>query len=331
MYPMLSKHALLICPFFFEYHIAIRNELERRGYSVDTLPDRLATTAYAKAFTRLLPGLTHLPYERWLKAAIAQFGRSSYDKVLVVVGESMSFRCAQWLRSAFPSAKLVFYSWDSFNSKPRQAYLLPAFDTASTFDPNDSARYGMRLRPLFYTPQPTDTSRQPTRYRLSFIGTAHSDRYSVVRSLRTQFSADETFFFLYLQARWVFFAYKTGRPSFWGARQQEFSFSPLSSVEVNAVFCASFAILDIEHPGQVGLTIRTLEALGAGKKLVTTNRSVADYDFYSPDRVQIIDRKSGLVKRAFFDDPASPLADGIVARYSVSHWLTDVLNCAPHI
>ena len=39
-------------------------------------------------------------------------------------------------------------------------------------------------------------------------------------------------------------------------------------------------VLDSAQDGQLGLTIRVLEAIGAKKKIITTNEDVINYDFY---------------------------------------------------
>ena len=44
--------------------------------------------------------------------------------------------------------------------------------------------------------------------------------------------------------------------------------------DIVSLYKESEVILDINHPGQNGLTMRTFEALGAGKKLITTNTEI---------------------------------------------------------
>ena len=94
---------------------------------------------------------------------------------------------------------------------------------------------------------------------------------------------------------------------------------------VQSVFSASLSILDIEHPNQVGLTMRTFETLGASKKLVTTNAGVRDYDFFSPSNVYVIDRVNPRVPKDFLDSPYVPLPDSVRARYSIAGWLNEIL------
>ncbi|MFH4210110.1 lipopolysaccharide biosynthesis protein, partial [Acinetobacter baumannii] len=60
--------------------------------------------------------------------------------------------------------------------------------------------------------------------------------------------------------------------------------------EIIKLYAKSNVILDISHPGQSGLTMRTFEAIGAGKKLITTNLNIKEYPFYNSDNIFIISR-----------------------------------------
>lgn len=49
----------------------------------------------------------------------------------------------------------------------------------------------------------------------------------------------------------------------------------------------SSVVLEINKPGQSGLTLRALEAMAFNKKLITNNASIKDHDFYHPDKIFI--------------------------------------------
>ena len=58
--------------------------------------------------------------------------------------------------------------------------------------------------------------------------------------------------------------------------------------------------MDVNHPLQYGLTSRSIEALGANRKLITTNSNVKAYDFFNENNILIIDRKNPIIKEEFF-------------------------------
>jgi hypothetical protein len=134
------------------------------------------------------------------------------------------------------------------------------------------------------------------------------------------------FWFMYLQARWVFLAYCVMNKTMRAARMNEFRFKPLDRQESSRVFWQSHAILDVEHPRQTGLTMRTLETLGARKKLITTNAGVRDYLLYDPANICIVDRNDPKIPVDFLKTPVKPLGDDLYHRYSIAGWIDEILG-----
>ena len=53
---------------------------------------------------------------------------------------------------------------------------------------------------------------------------------------------------------------------------------------------------------QVGLTIRTFEALHLKKKLITSNKNIMKYEFYTPNNIYVIDENSeNKIPNEFFE------------------------------
>jgi hypothetical protein len=105
----------------------------------------------------------------------------------------------------------------------------------------------------------------------------------------------------------------------------ELSFKPLSRSEVFDVIKRTKIIVDIEHPGQKGLTMRTIETLGGGRKLVTTNSSISDYDFFNERNACIIDRMTPLVPQGFKQSDYLSL-NKVAERYSLKSWIAKVFS-----
>ena len=64
------------------------------------------------------------------------------------------------------------------------------------------------------------------------------------------------------------------------------------------------ALLEIVKEKQIGLTMRTLESLFFKKKLITNNRDIENYDFYSPKNIFILgkDEHIEVFLKSDFDD-----------------------------
>lgn len=330
MYDLCGKQVLFVGPQTFGYETEIANEMRRQGAEVDFLPDRLFASPLMKAAMRVRRDWV-LPFaDRFVLKSVEAFGRSSYDLVFVVGGEGLSVRTLPMLRASFPAATFVLYLWDALRNKRLLDRNLPFFDQCITFDADDAKTYGMKFRPLFFSPGFACSPGTDFRHHLSFIGTAHSDRFKIVSNMIAALPEQTSFHrYLYLQAPWMFWAHKLGNPAYRGASIKNFHFDPLPRAEVQTVFFNSLAILDIEHPGQTGLTMRTFETMGANKKLITTNALVKETDFFNPENILVIDRLNvPNIPDSFLRTPYVPLPDATYKKYSLTGWLGDVLPCS---
>lgn len=323
--PQQYTRVLLIAPRFFGYETEIVEEFKRQGARVDLLPDRPFNSPVLKAATRYHPTLTRHVADRFFDAQLQRLARGGYDLILVVQGESVSAQTLLRMRAHFPRARLVFYTWDSLDNKPFAVAKLSHYDQCLSFDPADAVRYGMRSRPLFFTrgfecPLPSGF-----RFDISFIGTIHSDRYQVVRKISGRLPpATRTAWYLYVQAPWMYWARRIFTSQLDGASRGEFRFQPLARTLVQDIYFASKSILDIEHPNQHGLTMRTIETLGTGTKLVTTNAAVSEYDFFNSRNICVIDRSNPQIATEFFETPYEAVPTEVYERYKLSRWVRDV-------
>lgn len=322
-----GARVLLVAPKFFGYDEALARELSRRGARVDAMADRPFSSPWYHAAARFFPGHVRRITERYYRNLLARFAAPAYDHVLIVNGQTVSPGLVADLRRNHPQARFTFYLWDSLANRAGALELVPFFDRAFSFEPETARRHGLRFRPLFFDDHASEASEQANQYDISFIGTAHTDRHRVVERLDATLAPESRrFWYLYLQAPWVLRAYRLTNPHFRGARAEQFRFAPLSRAESQQVFETSRAILDIEHLRQTGLTMRTLEVLGAGKKLVTTNAAIRDYAFHDPARIEVIDRASPRVPDSFLRTDAAPLAPEVRYRYSLAGWIDELLS-----
>ena len=324
---------LFFAPRFFGYETEIYNMLVSQGNSVDFLPDRPFDNSLSKAFFRYSPS-TFLPVaDKYYEKAIHSLAKTNYDLILVIQGEALSTNTLKILKNAYPRARMVYYTWDNFSNKPGLIKNVTLYDRSFSFDKEDAKKYDMGYRPLFFLDQFAEheiktTSSSVVDIDLSFIGTIHSDRIKVINSIKLcLLTTDINFYtYLYLQAKWVFYFRLLFDANFKGAKKNDFWYEPLSKKIVSEVFRRSHAILDIEHPKQSGMTIRTFETIGSRKKLVTTNPSVVDTDFYCSENIHLIDRRNPSIPIDFLRSPYKPIPSDVMHNYSLSSWLNELIG-----
>lgn len=324
-----KPRVLLTAPRFFGYEQELVVELERLGYRVDFLPDRPFESPMMIAATRFFPRLVKGPANAVKRRMLDSFGATHYDAMLVINGQTLSARMMAALRREFPRMRTVLYMWDSLENRGKSAEELRHFDECFSFDRENARTFGMRHRPLFFAPGFEMPRSAIFDFDVSFVGTMHSDRYAVLKRVRAALPPRlRTYWYLFLQAPWVYHAYRALKPAMRRAAFSEFSVQPLTRAEVQSVFRRSSAVIDIEHPRQRGLTIRTFETIGARKKLLTTNHSVLEYDFYNPENICVLDRHHPKVAEEFFARPYVELPAPLYHRYSIAGWVEEVMGNA---
>ena len=104
----------------------------------------------------------------------------------------------------------------------------------------------------------------------------------------------------------------------------DFKGMPLS--EVVDRIAESRAVIDVNRPGQLGLTMRTIEAIGAQRLLVTTNEDIVNYEVYSQKGMYLIDRRAPKVAREFLQGEGIPHAESVRVGLSARNWVLRVLG-----
>jgi hypothetical protein len=326
--PHRRGRVLLVCAPLFSYHQSIQAELEALGFDVTWWNDRVSDSSLHKLGLRLLPELVAGRSTAAFQQRLEQLDCRSVVRVLVVKGEGMSDDFIVSLKSRLPGIPLSLYFWDSVRNARRARRIAPLFDRVATFDPVDAIELGWLHRPLFARTvrtgsAPSDDSAQ---YDWSFIGTLHSDRYKVVDRLRRSEPGLRSYFFGFAPSRLVMAARYLADWRLWKAPRGSVSTKTMPASDVAAISHASRSVLDIEHPRQRGLTMRTIETLLSQRKLITTNRQVLASDLFHPSRVHVISRERPEIPRWFLDLPFEPIDEHLRAKYTLRRWILDLIG-----
>lgn len=326
-----GKKILFIAPAFFGYEREIKKRLEELGAHVDYHDDRPSTSAWSKFAIRVMPRTQQQAIHRYF-SVLLDSNHGNYDFVFIIKMECMPADILQALREKNAKAKFIYYSYDSVKNNGNFRQSVGQFDSAFTFDDQDAQTIpGIRLRPLFFLNEYRDLPRTEIGYNVTFIGTAHSDRYALVKKISAALppNGKPNFFFLFIPSIVIYRLKKLFVPAFFKSKISEFSFAPMNKAQVMAAIAKSNVILDFQHPNQIGLTMRTIEMVGARKKLITTNQNVRKYDFYRPENIAVIDREMPQIDPAFLTTPYVDLPAALYDKYSIDGWLRDVFSVVP--
>jgi hypothetical protein len=330
---LLNKNIILISPKYFNYEKEIQKELEGKGAFVYFIDDRIKNSTLNKALFRLKlkekVGKSNV--FAYFKKHLENNKERKIDYLIAIIPEGFSKEIIQYYKAQLKDTVFILYMWDSIDNRPYIIETLNLYEKTLTFDKDNSIKYGLKFRPLFYTQDYKEIgykekNHSDFKYDLSFIGTAHSDRYDVIKKIiKVSSNQLKTFFFFYLQSPMLIPYYWLVDPLFRKIKTKDIRFKGLSKKEVLSVIEDSLCIIDINHPKQSGLTIRTIEMLGAKRKLITTNNDIVNYDFYNAENILLINRDNPILNDSFLLKPYKEIDKDIYDRYSLSRWIDDVL------
>ncbi|AOT43730.1 hypothetical protein [Enterobacter ludwigii] len=325
---------LFLCPRFFNYENEISDGLRRAGATVDYFDEKPFNNVFFKILLRLWKENNFLK-----RISDAYFDRvllqtsDDYDYVIVLKGESLNRKNLLKFKEKYKNATFIYYAWDSIKNYPHIQEYLNLFDRVFTFDDNDAREYDfMNHLPLFYSPDFVSTAKKNAlpnvKPSIAFLGTVHSDRYKLLGAIYKKYKNEyDLRFVLYFPSVVVLAGFLASNiKDVIKFRLFSFTLRSRNKKQIAAFFSDADAVLDIQHPRQTGLTMRTIECLPLKRKFITTNSRVKNYDFYSAKNFYFINRENIYIDSAFFNVSYDDTYSDEISRYSVDSWISTLCS-----
>ncbi|MFV0624655.1 hypothetical protein ACBY01_11685 [Sphingomonas sp. ac-8] len=323
MMPVAGQRILLIGIGFYDYEAAIAAEFRALGAEVrvenEQPPELRGWLAPLRRRVKSDDGAATSRHLHAMRERARTIGK--LDHVVVIKGTRLDEAFLRGLRADNPGVRLTAYHWDSMARFPELLRRQALFDRVLTFDHADAAANpDFVLRPLFFRPE-LAVPASATTIDISFVGWLHHDRLRQVEQVRAQADTLRLTSDFYLSTGgWTATKLRLKRRG-QGVHSRAQPFDRYVATSL-----ASRGILDLPHPQQTGLTMRAIEAIGAGRKLITTGVDIRRYDFYQPENIAIIDPVVPQLDPAFLGAPMALVDPAIIERYSLRGWALDVLG-----
>ena len=324
-----QKKILFFSPAFFGYEIKMKEAMEEMGAEVVFFDERSITKSYEKALLKVVPSIFQKKTEKYYFDILEQVKDKNFDYVFFVKCDMPTAKVLIEYRKVFSTAKFCLYLFDSVLNIPGVESKFKYFDKISTFDRKDSIEKKIEFRPLFYGKEYQQNEyKDEFLYDLCFIGTIHSDRYKILKVIEAQAKEKglNMYFYPFLQSKFIYYFYKCFKKEYKKTSISDFKFDKISSREIADIVAKSRLIVDIQHPKQTGLTMRTIEMLGMNKKIMTTNSDIKNYDFYNDNNIQIIERDHIKIDANKLQNDYQALDEQVYDSYSIYSWALDALG-----
>lgn len=201
--------------------------------------------------------------------------------------------------------------WDKIQNLQDFNTLMPVIKKLNidivSYDKEDAQKYGLRWIPQYYNfssfPHFEQKNNNEYYYMGSFVEEYRKDILNQIKEALTKFGLKEKILLVdNNKTKWI-------------------------SYRENLQHVADCAILiELNKPGQFGLTMRTMEALALKKKLITNNPDIKSYSFYNRNNIFIFGENHFEELPLFLSKEYLDIPKDIVEENDVNTWLTRVIS-----
>ena len=342
-----GKNVLLFMPIFFNCSDLLIAELKRQEAKVFFVENKIQQFDFSSPSAKL----------RWIRKVYHKITDSKwkyvnkwidwsvkYDIFIAVNGFSYDKRMMDKLRERNPNIHTILYLWDStkmFN----WPCIEKDFDHSFTFDPLDAQKLNINYLANFFPKGIELCSDRPT-IDLFFVGTQHADRFDIIKKIYNAINGKQKFFIKLLvryksnlHNKYFYWLLKILNFRFTAnyvlnyeliERKKKLDFLTYDAIAASIIdeqMMNTRCILDIQSPHQVGLPHQMMKALAMGKKIVTTNKWIVNYDFYNEEQFLIIDRNKPYISKVFLEeDYQNQKVHDSILMCRIDLWLTTLLT-----
>lgn len=212
------------------------------------------------------------------------------------------------------SKRLIAYFWDSFERIPDGKETISYFDKFFSFQAKDANEYNVSFRPFFYPPDLAANKNIEPEFDLGYVA-SYDDRVNILERIMSSLKP------LDLKTSINITAVKNVRMGNRNENNINWFSDILPPNETWRITTKSKVLLEIAQPKQEGLSFRPFDAIALKKKLITTNQSILDYDFFDPQNIFIWENENTVPSKDFFTTAYRPPSPDIVKKYSLETWV----------
>lgn len=218
--------------------------------------------------------------------------------------------------------KMIAYQWDGLKRTPEIYQKIGYFDKFYCFNPSDVDQQKVFFASNFYfdIPAPVipDSSLQDIYYLGRYLPERVQPIIPLLNALDTLKATGELIFLIDGACD----DFKQEYPQ----NIVKCTKTPISYQENLEKTVAAKMILDLKLKEHDGLSFRFFEALHYQKKIITTNQTVKNYDFYFPENIFIFGEDDLERLEDFMANPYVALPNDILKKYQFKNWFKTIIH-----
>ncbi len=307
----------IISPFSFGYidslaeKFSAKSQFEVYFININDIPFKYSNLSErAKNFFLKLIFKRNLKMEYIENEILSRVNEKSQQDIIMVIRPD-KFSREHLISLKSNTHKIITYLFDSVSSIPKQIENIDLFDEVYSYEVEDVSKYNFKFITNFI---PIDYEEVAAGCGLFNIS-SYDERYPLILEV-AKYLMDYSYPYKIVVRKEKPFTSKFVEivKDYWNLEK------------VCDYILESEILLDIQKKGQHGLSFRVFEALGCGKKLITTNKSILQYDFYKPENILVIDNLNPIIPRSFLEQRTVEVPEFIKSKYRRENWINTVFS-----
>jgi hypothetical protein len=309
---------------YHDYTRSIVNEMRAVGGDV-TYIDIQPRSLFFKVLATVGPSFYNQYLNAHHVAAINKSRSITYDKIVFLQAHRISLENLSYLRTVQPRSEFTLYNWDSLSNHDYRRHAT-MFDRVLTFDPADAKENKYGHLPLFCSRflQQLRRDRAEPGTVLTVGNLVTPTRYAAVESFRRYCNDKNLQFKEHLKISPVVWLNLVQN----GIYPKGVKFRSIDKTVFCKLIETTGAAFDFANHAQTGQTMRMIENLCLGKKIVTSNIWIKHEPFYSSDRIYVIkDQNFDGVAKFLYTELVDK--DSNFSEYYIQNFVRQLLGLSP--
>lgn len=249
-----------------------------------------------------------------------------YDILIWIDGYSFSPIVIDFLCKQNPNIFKILYLWDDLEYFDWR-YEFKYFDRISSFDENDCKKNGLNYLPLYWVSY--EKLHVKKTFDISYIGAFSNDRVELIDNLLPHFKdLNYKINLVRPEGQGLKYQFRKIVKTVLGLNKGEIKRDyilkkGIDKDEFDRITCASKCVLDIVKLTQTGYTNRSMQTIGNGIKLISTNANLKNAPFYDPKMIYILDRNDINIKEIeeFMSLDVETYKNDYLSKLELSSWI----------
>ncbi|MFD2561595.1 hypothetical protein [Aquimarina rubra] len=298
----------------------IAKELERRGIKVSQINFYQLRYKYPSFFHKVFNFFAKLFFKYNIKKKflekkiLEELNKNGHqDKILIIKGDFLNPDFIKKIRP-YTDNLLGFFN-DNYKRSPKIAKIYNEFDKAFSFEKDDVERFNFSFITNFI--YKGELSNKETLKHEVFNISSSGNRDAVIQNIARALDKIDIKYKIVIVGK---------NEGYTDDTQIVYTKKTMDLQQVEGLIAQSNVLLDVHRENQSGLTFRVFESMGFSKKLITTNKDIATYDFYNPNNILVVDKQHIEIPKSFFETSYEPIPKEIYDRYTLPLWVDEVFG-----